>query len=83
MRTLKEDEVKHEGRTEETAGPLTLTVPQAAQQLGIGRNSAYEAIRRGELPVLKIGKRILVPRQAVAKMLEAVVSKALETATNG
>lgn len=48
---------------------MTLTVPEAARLLGISRNSAYEAVRRGELPVLRIGKRYLVPRIALERML--------------
>ena len=48
---------------------LTLTVTECAKLLGIGRNSAYEAVRNGEIPVIRIGKRLLVPRQALEKML--------------
>lgn len=48
---------------------LTLTVEQAAKRLGIGRNSAYEATRNGDIPNIKIGKRILVPVAAFEKML--------------
>lgn len=48
---------------------LTYTVEQAAQLLGIGRNQAYEAARSGEMPSVKIGKRILVPRVALERML--------------
>jgi excisionase family DNA binding protein len=51
---------------------LTYTVEQAARLLGIGRNSAYDAVRRGEIPVLKIGHRYLVPRAALERMLSAV-----------
>ena len=49
---------------------LTLTVNEAARCLGIGRNSAYEAIARGEIPVVKVGKRLLVPKAALEKMLQ-------------
>ena len=44
----------------EWRGRVTVTVPETAQILGIGRNSAYEAARRGELPIIKIGSRLLV-----------------------
>jgi excisionase family DNA binding protein len=50
-------------------GRLTVTVPEAARLLGIGRNSAYEAAHRGELPVVVIGKRLLVPVAALNRML--------------
>jgi len=41
--------------------PFTLDVKQAAKLLGIGQNSAYEAVKRGEIPTLKIGRRLVVP----------------------
>lgn len=47
----------------------TLSVREAARLLGIGMNQAYAAAHRGELPVLKIGGRILVSRQALEEML--------------
>ena len=43
--------------------PLTQSVRQTAKELGIGVNQAYEAVRRGEIPNIKIGKRILVLRK--------------------
>ncbi len=48
---------------------LTLTVDEAARYLGIGRNSAYAAIARGEIPAIRVGKRLLVPKAALEKML--------------
>jgi excisionase family DNA binding protein len=38
--------------------PLTYTVEEAAELVGIGRNKAYEAAKTGEIPTIKIGKRI-------------------------
>ena len=54
---------------------LTLTVAEAAKCLGIGRNSAYEAVARGEIPVIKVGKRLLVPKAALEILLAAGQSK--------
>ena len=54
------------------AGRRTLTIPEAAQALGIGRNAGYEAARRGEIPTIRIGKRLLVPLPALERMLEGV-----------
>ena len=48
----------------------TLTIPEAAKALGIGRNAGYEAARRGEIPTIKIGKRVLVPLAALERMLQ-------------
>ena len=50
---------------------LTLSVAEAAKCLGICRNSAYEAIARGEIPVIRVGKRLLVPKAALEIMLAA------------
>jgi excisionase family DNA binding protein len=50
--------------------PKTVNVEEAGQILGIGRNSAYEAGRRGEIPVIKIGKLLRVPVVALERMLE-------------
>ena len=48
----------------------TMSVDEAAVRLGIGRNSAYEAAKRGELPTIKVGKRILVLRAVLERMLD-------------
>jgi excisionase family DNA binding protein len=50
-------------------GRLTWTVTEAAKLLGISRASAYEAAHRGELPVRLIGRRMLVPRVALLRLL--------------
>ena len=47
----------------------TITVPEAAKVLGIGRAAAYEAARTGQIPIIRIGKRILVPVAALERML--------------
>ncbi len=49
---------------------LRLTVDEAAKILGIGRQLAYERVKTGEIPVIKIGRRLLVPRRALEKLLE-------------
>ena len=49
---------------------LTQSVRQTAKQLGIGVNQAYEAVRRGDIPNIKIGKRILVLREPLKRMLQ-------------
>ena len=52
----------------------TLSIEEAAKALGIGRNQAYEAAHRGDIPIIKIGKRLLVPRAAFERMLNGEVS---------
>ena len=50
-------------------GRLTWTVTEAARLLGISPTTAYEAARRGELQVRVIGRRMLVPRVALLRLL--------------
>ncbi len=47
----------------------TLTIAEAAKALGIGRNQAYEAAQCGQIPSIRIGRRVLVPRVAFERML--------------
>ena len=54
----------------------TYTIDEFALKLGIGRNTAYEAAHRGEIPVIKIGKRLLVPRVAGDRLLNGDAGKA-------
>ncbi|KAB2920018.1 MAG: helix-turn-helix domain-containing protein [Hyphomicrobiaceae bacterium] len=49
---------------------VTMSVPEAAKRLGIGRNQAYEAARQGEIPSIRVGKRILVPVVAFERLLQ-------------
>ena len=48
---------------------LTLTVEETARMLGISRCSAYAAAKKGELPVIKVGSRLLVSKLALEVML--------------
>jgi len=41
--------------------PATMTIPEAAALLGISRSAAYRAVTRGEIPSVRIGRRLLVP----------------------
>jgi excisionase family DNA binding protein len=48
----------------------TYDIEEAARLLGIGRNQGYEAARRGDIPTIKMGKRLLVPKAALDRLLE-------------
>ena len=43
--------------------PLMLSVPEVAAVLGISRAGAYELVKGREFPALKIGSRIVVPKE--------------------
>ncbi len=48
---------------------LTYTVPEVAELLGISRSSAYECVRRGEIPALTLGRRVLIAKAAIDHLL--------------
>jgi excisionase family DNA binding protein len=48
---------------------MTYSIEEVARLLGIGRNQAYEAAKRGDFPVIKVGKRLLAPKPALDRML--------------
>jgi len=45
----------------DVAGLAVISVEQAGRLLGIGRSAAYEAVRRDEIPAIRVGRRVLVP----------------------
>ena len=51
---------------------IVFTVEETGSILGLSRGSAYDAVRRGDIPAIKIGRRLLVPRVALEKMLTKV-----------
>jgi len=50
---------------------LVYTVEEAATLLGISRSFAYEAVQNGQIPSMRIGRRILVPKAALERFLAA------------
>jgi hypothetical protein len=51
--------------------PKTLSVPKAGREyFDLSRNGSYEAVRRGEIPVIRIGKKLRVPVCRLERMLE-------------
>ena len=59
-------------------GRTTLTVEEVAEVLGISRWSAYEAVNKRQIPVVRVGRRWIVPRAALEKMLDVTVAQPAE-----
>ena len=51
----------------------TYSIEEAAKCLGIGRNTAYEAARRGQIKVIHIGGRMLVPKEWLDRLVRGEV----------
>ena len=47
----------------------TCTIRESATVLGIARGSAYAAVKSGDLPTIRLGRRLLVPTAALRRML--------------
>jgi excisionase family DNA binding protein len=47
----------------------TMSVTEAAAMLGIGRTLAYELARTGDLPTIRLGRRLVVLRRALQRLL--------------
>lgn len=49
--------------------PQVWTIEEAAALLGVGRTTAYGAARAGQIPAIRVGRRLVVPRAALAALL--------------
>jgi hypothetical protein len=56
------------------AGRTSVTVEETSKLLGVGRSAGYDAVRRGDLPVIRIGHRAVVPTPALVALLLGVPS---------
>lgn len=60
----------------------TVSVEEAGEIIGLSRSSAYEAARRGDIPILRLGRRIFVPVPRLLALLGAAEDEKA-TATEG
>lgn len=59
------------------AETLVISVEEAGAMAGLGRSASYEAARRGEIPVIKLGRLLKVPKALWQRMLnEGVTGRA-------
>jgi excisionase family DNA binding protein len=70
--------LQHDADEENTSEPdapnrLALTVDEAAYLLNISRGLAYELVARGELPAIRLGRRIVIPRVAMEELLGTLI----------
>jgi excisionase family DNA binding protein len=54
---------------ESSGHALVISVEEAGRRLNLSRNTAYEAVKRGDIPSVKIGRRVLVPIVALEQLL--------------
>ena len=51
--------------------PRVLTVPEMAKVLRIGRGSAYELVRIGAVPSIRVGRLVRIPRDGLLAWMES------------
>lgn len=61
----------------------TITVPEAAEVLGISRWAGYRAAEVDQIPTLRLGRRLLVPVPRLLALLEPTSNGDAPTAGNG
>jgi excisionase family DNA binding protein len=54
--------------------PMLLTVKDLEAELQLGRTRTYELVRSGKIPVLRIGRVVRIPREALRRWVEAQAS---------
>jgi len=64
------------------ADRLLLTIPEACDRLNVGRTTLYGLISEGEVPMLKVGRKSLVPATALEAYVARMVS-VLQSPTGG
>ena len=55
--------------------PLMLSVPEMAAALGISRSGAYELARSEGFPALRIGTRIVIPKDKLQEWVDKQIEK--------
>lgn len=56
---------------------LVLTVSDLQPALGIGRAQAYALVNRADFPAIRLGRKILIPRDALLRWLDKQTEQAL------
>lgn len=57
------------------ARPMLLTVKDVEAELQLGRTRTYELVRSGELPVVRIGRAVRIPRDALRLWVDGQLAR--------
>ena len=66
----EENEPTADDRSAPPMAPLLLKAGQVAQLLGLGRSTVFALLAAGELPVIRIGRSVRVPRVALERWID-------------
>ncbi|MEW1959956.1 helix-turn-helix domain-containing protein [Kineococcus sp. NPDC059986] len=62
---------------------LLLSIEQSARQLGLGRTQLYELVAAGDIEVVKVGRRTLVPQASLRSFVEMLRQQGVSAPTGG
>jgi hypothetical protein len=65
-------------KVQRRAQRLVYTIPEAGRVLGLSRNGAYAAARRGDFLTIRVGRRLLVPMGPLHKLVGADAAPTLD-----
>jgi excisionase family DNA binding protein len=71
---MEMDVMDHTTVSDEHEERLVWSVEEAGRMLGISRAHAYELVARGELPHLRLGRRVVVPKHAIEQLLASATA---------
>ena len=57
--------------------PLLISVPEAARLLGVGTTFGWMLVHNGELPSVRLGRRVLIPRAALERLANSDENEAV------
>jgi excisionase family DNA binding protein len=56
--------------------PLAVPIPDGARIIGCGRSKLYQLIKEKQIPLIKLGRRSLVPVSSLRALIEAKMKEA-------
>jgi excisionase family DNA binding protein len=65
------------GTGSDTSAPVFISVAEAGRLLGVGRCRAYELVRDGHLPAVRMGRSWRVPRRALDVLADTAITRCL------
>tara|TARA_B100000315_G_C14511063_1_gene556974 strand:+ start:934 stop:1158 length:225 start_codon:yes stop_codon:yes gene_type:complete len=68
--TIRKRTMENDANKEPELEPMVMSVPEAGKDLGLGTSSSYAAAQRGEIPTIRIGRKLLVPIKKFRLMFE-------------
>lgn len=57
---------------------LTITVKEMAELLGVGRPMAYALVNRSDFPVIRLGRKIVIPIEKLKQWMDDHINEVIK-----